>query len=510
MQPPNQTVRLPAIYAIDEKLDTGTLRQLILPARTVEVTEERYAVAGVHGRLITPLGDLNEPILVIASNAIPPDDFNLVLGARRIGRTEPPTFVSHWMKHPALTQKPQLPIDYSGRIREVVESWRNAFSYKEEDLERLVQGLRSPQAGAVHAAHAHWVTTHKAATIVMPTGTGKTETMLSLLVSKQCGKLLVVVPSDALRTQIADKFLTLGVLKSFGVISQDALHPIVGILKHKPKDVDEVDAFFQRCNVIVTTAHIAGQCSDQAQARMAQHCPFLFIDEAHHIAAATWHGFKQKFEAGKILQFTATPFRNDGKLVGGKIIFNYPLRKALEEEYFKKINFKPIIAYDRRESDEAIAEKAVEQLREDRQQYDHIVMARVESIERANEVHAIYQRYPEFNPVQIHTGIKSKKERDRIRQMIITKEARIVVCVDMLGEGFDLPELKIAAFHDIKKSLAITLQLAGRFTRARRDLGDPTFIANIGDVEVRDELRKLYIQDADWNALLTRSSEEVI
>jgi hypothetical protein len=31
----------------------------------------------------------------------------------------------------------------------------------------------------------------------------------------------------------------------------------------------------------------------------------------------------------------------------------------------------------------------------------------------------------------------------------------------MLGEGFDMPELKIAAFHDIKKSLAITLQLAG-------------------------------------------------
>jgi hypothetical protein len=29
----------------------------------------------------------------------------------------------------------------------------------------------------------------------------------------------------------------------------------------------------------------------------------------------------------------------------------------------------------------------------------------------------------------------------------------------MLGEGFDLPELKIAAFHDIRKTLAVTLQL---------------------------------------------------
>jgi superfamily II DNA or RNA helicase len=55
----------------------------------------------------------------------------------------------------------------------------------------------------------------------------------------------------------------------------------------------------------------------------------------------------------------------------------------------------------------------------------------------------------------------------------------------MLGEGFDLPELKIAAFHDIRKTLAVTLQLAGRFTRARHDLGDATFIANLADVDVR-------------------------
>jgi superfamily II DNA or RNA helicase len=56
----------------------------------------------------------------------------------------------------------------------------------------------------------------------------------------------------------------------------------------------------------------------------------------------------------------------------------------------------------------------------------------------------------------------------------------------MLGEGFDLPELKIAAFHDIRKSLPITLQLAGRFTRTKYDeeLGDASFVANIADLDV--------------------------
>ena len=82
--------------------------------------------------------------------------------------------------------------------------------------------------------------------------------------------------------------------------------------------------------------------------------------------------------------------------------------------------------------------------------------------------------------------------------------------VDMLGEGFDLPELKIAAFHDIRKTLSVTLQLAGRFTRAREDLGDATFIANTADVTVREELRRLYTREPDWNVLLPQLSDAMI
>lgn len=137
-------------------------------------------------------------------------------------------------------------------------------------------------------------------------------------------------------------------------------------------------------------------------------------------------------------------------------------------------------------------------------------MARVEDVSRANAVYEIYSQYAEFHPVQLHTGIKSVKRREAIRQQIISGQSRIVVCVDMLGEEFDLPELKIAAFHDIRKTLAVTLQLAGRFTRKRPDLGNATFIANTADVNVQDELRKLYTRDPDWNLLLPQLSERMI
>jgi len=380
-----------------------------------------------------------------------------------------------------------------------------------EDPARGVKGLRGPQIGAVHAVQAHWTVSDAPATIVMPTGTGKTETMLSVLVSARCSRVLVVVPTDALRTQIAEKFLTLGVLNDpgFGVMIEPGKCPIVGVLQHIPHDVAEVDEVFGRCHVIVTTSSIAGQCTAKVRDRMAALCTHLFIDEAHHAEAPTWSAFKAGFRERRVLQFTATPFREDGRPLDGKIIFEYPLRKAQQEGYFRPIRFRRVVEFNKKRSDEAIAKAAIEQLGED---FDkgHIVMARAETVARAKEIFKIYERYPEFKPVELHTGIKSVREREMIRKQILAGESRIVVCVDMLGEGFDLPELKIAAFHDIRKTLAVTLQLAGRFTRSRPDLGDATFVANTADVQVQDELRKLYSRDPDWNILLPDLSERMV
>ena len=77
------------------------------------------------------------------------------------------------------------------------------------------------------------------------------------------------------------------------------------------------------------------------------------------------------------------------------------------------------------------------------------------------------------------------------------------MCVDMLGEGFDLPSLKIAAVHDPHKSLAITLQFVGRFARVGgEDLGAASVFVprQFGDLD--DRLRRLYGEDADWNTLI--------
>lgn len=504
-------IKLPPVFSIDVRLNGNRIRQLLAPETTIDGTAATYTGTRFSATVLLPGGGTPGEILVTDKKVKVPDSFSYAIdvGAAIDSASQHIDFSSGtWLKHPSMPV-PSSTAECAKLAETAHASWHNAFSYLREDPDRGVIGLRNPQIGALHMILGHWSVSNDVATIVMPTGTGKTETMLSVLISVPCQKVLVVVPTDALRTQIADKFVTLGILKRAGVVSVDALYPVVGVMKGRPRSPEELDELFEACNVVVTTNHIAGQCKTELQKRLAFHCPYLFIDEAHHVEARTWKSLKESFNGRRILQFTATPFREDDKVLEGRIIFKYPLRKAQEEGFFKPIHFKSVIEFDIAKADEAIASAAVAELEADTTG-KHVLMARAGTVQRAHEVFKFYERFGKFNPVQMHTGITSHSLREENRNKLISGNSRIVVCVDMLGEGFDLPELKIAAFHDIRKSLAVTLQIAGRFIRARPDLGDATFIANIADVNVQDELRKLYTQDPDWNALLPELSEKII
>lgn len=391
---------------------------------------------------------------------------------------------------------------------QVITSWDDSLTLRLEDTANGVLGLRGPQLGAIYASLAHWTVSNEMATIVMPTGTGKTETMLSLLVLTKCKKLLVIVPTDPLRQQLADKFIELGLLRKLNLLNDSAFNPIVGVLKKRLLTLGEAADFIDKANVVVTTASLLSKISDDVFAVFIQKFTHLFIDEAHHAEAATWFEIREKFKRAKILQFTATPYRNDGKRARrAEMIYTYPLRKAQEEGYFKQIDLVTVSEWDPKKADRTIADKAVQILRQDRKKFPHILLARVETKRRADDVFEIYKNYKEFKVAKIYSGIPSKA---KIKNAITNKEYQIIVCVDMLGEGFDLPQLKIAAFHDVKKSLPTTVQFTGRFTRTKYDeeLGSAKIIVNLAGLRVKDnELDQLYAQDPDWNELLPRISE---
>ncbi|WFO15646.1 DEAD/DEAH box helicase family protein [Cellulophaga baltica 4] len=406
-----------------------------------------------------------------------------------------------WIKHPKM-------IEFT--TDEIIESWKGNFSFIEESLEEGISGLREPQIAALYSILSHLKISDEIGTVVMPTGTGKTETMLTTLIANRCKKVIITVPSDALRTQIFNKFYTLGLLRKFGIANGNVLNPRVGILQQNFTESEHLLEFINESNVIITTMSILANNSNEQLSQISENFSHIFIDEAHHSEAGSWDRVRRFFIDSKILQFTATPFRNDRKRIDGKVIFNFSLKKAQEQGYFKPISFIPIREYDFKKGDTLIADKAVNKLREDiALGHNHILMARCENKTRAKEIFEIYEQFEDLNPVMVHSSVTNKKA---ILKAIVNCEHKIIVAVNMLGEGFDLPQLKIAAFHDIRKSLPITLQFAGRFTRTSQDaqLGNATFIANLADSNVENELSELYAQDSDWNSLLsTLSSDEI-
>lgn len=395
-------------------------------------------------------------------------------------------------------------------VEQVIDSWKNCFCFKSSEPD--FQGLRPAQLGALFSIKAHWTVSNEPATIVMPTGTGKTETMIATVVSEQIDRTLIIVPSNLLRKQTVEKFLSFGILQEIGVIDSMAKKPSVAALIKTPTELSDLQRIIEKSNVIVTTMSLIQRFSDDYMRAICDGCKTLIVDEAHHIVANTWASVKYKLRSLKCLQFTATPFRNDGKKIDGEIIYSFPLAKAQEQGYFKTINFKPIFEFDEEQGDISIAMAAVAQLEEDLNAgYKHLILVRAKDKKSANILfNTIYSpNFGKYKPVLVHSDVP-KSDKDAAMSALREGISKIVVCVDMFGEGIDIPGLKIAAVHDKYKSLPITLQFVGRFARAKEGLGNATVITNIANDELNESLQELYAQDSDWNTLLNVLSDKEI
>ena len=501
-------LRLPQRYGVDQNADGLRIRRLDSPPREVGATLEGYRSRGPRCRRLRAVTEEGETLLI--EFAAFGDDYGSevagVIRARGAVIDGPAVGLEGARYRGSL-----LSLSAVGRYREAArDGWSNGIAYPMEQAgERgeLRPGLRGPQAGALHAIASHWTLGEEPAIVVMPTGTGKTEVMMAASVASASERVLVVVPTDALREQTGRKYEQYGLLRGLGVIG-DIPAPVVGYLGSTPT-FEHFEAM-QVCNVVVTTMSSISRAEEDARKAFAKLFGHVFFDEAHHIEASTWKRFQQDCDESAMLLFTATPFRNDGKALEGKIIYNFPLSRAQEQGYFSPIGFKEVFEADTDLADRAIAETAVSRLREDRAAgHEHIVMARAATIKAAESLYErVYKAgYAEFDPVLIHSRTPARRAVvDAIRQ----GRHKIVVCVDMFGEGFDLPSLKIAALHSVHKSLGVTLQFIGRFARTAAGAGRATFVANTAEDGVPEALEGLYQESADWNVLVPDLSFDAI
>jgi superfamily II DNA or RNA helicase len=480
--------QLPALWSNEIIIDRNKARQLVVPAADYTIIAEdglNYAETA-HGkwRLLNPSETY--------SGTAPA----LRLAAPFVEGETPDLSHAEWLTSPT----PSSPA-------EVIDSLQDAFTFLREDETRGRKGLRLPQIGALHAVIGYWTTAaRQPAMVVMPTGTGKTETMLSLFAAERLERVLVVVPSDALRKQTAKKFEKYGVLQEFGVVDPVAMRPVVGYVEHGFKTVEAARNFARSCNVIITTPNALTKSEWATRNALLAECSHLFIDEAHHVTAVTWRQIRDQFTEKRTVQFTVTPFREDGAMLGGRLLYQFPLREAQRLGYFSKINYISVVDFD--DPDRAIALRAIQALREDlAANLDHIMMARVRSVPRANDLLELYNELAsDLNPIVMHSRLR-QRDRRAAQQALETHATKIVICVNMLGEGFDLPSLKIAAIHDAHKSLGVTLQFVGRFARVGdSSLGTATAVVNRGEVQHDKRLKALYAEDSDWNYVIQNLS----
>ncbi|KQR94193.1 hypothetical protein ASF93_14060 [Microbacterium sp. Leaf347] len=86
--------------------------------------------------------------------------------------------------------------------------------------------------------------------------------------------------------------------------------------------------------------------------------------------------------------------------------------------------------------------------------------------------------------------------------------------MDMLGEGINVPNLRIVGYHDKHKSTPATMQFIGRLARANEEYPQQSVLVTVHDEDVypalQGALRELYREDADWATILPTLIDEEI
>jgi hypothetical protein len=332
-----------------------------------------------------------------------------------------------------------------------------------------------------------------------------------LLDSPAPTRVLVLVPNVQLREQIVEQFSSQSQLISLGVLSPDVEPPSVHGMTGRTSDWESLRSH----DIVVALPNSISPAQYEETLRPPSDLfDMVIVDEAHHAPASTWQAVLDHFAARRRLLLTATPRRRDGRRIPGSLEFYYPLRRALEEGLYNPINphLLPVpVPNDRDASDRVIAAEAA-QLLASAEHSTSTLLVRGGSIERLKSLRDLYGQHGVEIAV-LHNRLSPTTKREIVDQLR-AGDLRGVAVVGMLGEGFDLPSLRIAAYHDKHRSIPSTIQMIGRLARVAGEFPQRSALVTVADTEVYPELKgvlkELYDEDADWAKVLPGILDEEI
>lgn len=208
----------------------------------------------------------------------------------------------------------------------------------------------------------------------------------------------------------------------------------------------------------------------------------IFVDEAHHSVAGTWHAIINAFPDALIVGVTATPERLDGRGLGDIFtsLVTGPTEKWLMEQGYLSdfigwthsrlpdlADMKTVGAdYDQKAlatamSDSFIMGDAVEHYMD--------VCPHARAVAFCVSVEHAYRVRDAFRAAGVKCEELDGKAPKDVRRSVIAAyragDIELLTSVDLFGEGFDLPEMRAAILLRPTKSLGMYLQQCGRAFR---------------------------------------------
>ncbi|OMD87837.1 MULTISPECIES: DEAD/DEAH box helicase [Paenibacillus] len=385
--------------------------------------------------------------------------------------------------------------------------------------------LREPQILAYIDAFNHFNKegSSRDAIIILPTGAGKTGVMGLVPFGLCQGRVLIITPQlvikdhviESLDPSVPDNFwLKRKVMKEYKEL------PIVN---EYDNDINQEE--LENSNIVILNIHkLTTRFRNSLLKRVdPDFFDMIIIDEAHHSPADTWQNALNYFNKSKVIKVTGTPFRTDRKPIEGKIITDYGLGRAMQQnivkslENFKLLPEKVYLTIDNdftkkytidevrslgikddnyiarsvalsRECNEQIIDESINALRAKKlgSNIPHKIIAVACSIDHAEALEKMYEEKG-LRARLIHSDL-DKDVRKRILTDVENNRCDVIVHVAMLGEGYDHIYLSVAAIFRPFKSLAPYSQFIGRILRYIDEPGTMKPSDNIGIVIAHRDL----------------------
>ncbi|MGG4036519.1 DEAD/DEAH box helicase family protein, partial [Paenibacillus cisolokensis] len=172
--------------------------------------------------------------------------------------------------------------------------------------------------------------------IILPVGCGKSGLITLTPFAVKSRRALVIAPGINIAGQL---------YKDFDPTKEDMFYIKCRVLNGQEypepaeirgtatnvSDLEEADV------VITNIQQLQGNNNRWLRALPSDFFDLILFDEAHHNVAESWNILREAFPEARIVNYSATPRRSDGQLMSGEIIYSFPIVRAIEEGYVKKL-----------------------------------------------------------------------------------------------------------------------------------------------------------------------------